>query len=92
VAGVLKNPPGDNAAAQSPKIIILKPLTADALLTQRRLADYPVEHKAYYHLTVKGNQSGPRKDLILYFQDLRRFVRAFEVSFRKCKNSLKISV
>lgn len=46
-----------------------KEITADALLTQRKLADYLVEHKAHYHFTVKGNQSRLLKDLTLYFQD-----------------------
>jgi predicted transposase YbfD/YdcC len=46
-----------------------KEITADALLTQRKLADYLVERKAHYHFTVKGNQSGLLKDLTLYFQD-----------------------
>jgi len=46
-----------------------KEITADALLTQRKLADYLVERKAHYHFTVKGNQSGLLKDITLYFQD-----------------------
>ncbi|MCB1965517.1 MAG: ISAs1 family transposase, partial [Candidatus Accumulibacter sp.] len=33
-----------------------KDITADALLTQRKLATYLVERKAHYHFTVKGNQ------------------------------------
>jgi predicted transposase YbfD/YdcC len=46
-----------------------KTITADALLTQRRLADYLVaERQAHYHLTVKGNQPGLLEDLIFYFQ------------------------
>jgi len=49
-----------------------KEITADALLTQRRLADYLVtERKAHYHFTVKGNQLGILQDLTLYFQDRR---------------------
>jgi predicted transposase YbfD/YdcC len=33
-----------------------KEVTADALLTQRKLADYLVrERKAHYHFTVKAN-------------------------------------
>lgn len=47
-----------------------KTITGDALLTQRRLADYLVaERHAHYHFTVKGNQPGLRNDLILYFQE-----------------------
>jgi len=47
-----------------------KEVSADALLTQRKLADYLVgERKAHYHFTVKGNQPGILQDLELYFQD-----------------------
>jgi predicted transposase YbfD/YdcC len=47
-----------------------KDITADALLTQRKLADYLVrERKAHYHFTVKGNQPGLRNDIALYFQE-----------------------
>ena len=47
-----------------------KDVSADALLTQRKLADYLVaERKAHYHFTVKGNQRGVLQDLALLFQD-----------------------
>ena len=47
-----------------------KEVSTDALLTQRKLADYLVrERKAHYHFTVKGNQPGILQDLELYFQD-----------------------
>ncbi len=47
-----------------------KDVSADALLTQRKLADYLVtERDAHYHFTVKGNQPGVLQDLELYFQD-----------------------
>jgi len=47
-----------------------KDVSADALLTQRKLADYLVtERKAHYHFTVKGNQPGVLEDLKFYFQD-----------------------
>ena len=47
-----------------------KDITADALLTQRKLADYIcLQRKAHYHFTVKGNQSGLFEDIKLYFQD-----------------------
>ena len=47
-----------------------KEVSADALLTQRKLADYLVrERKAHYQFTVKGNQPGILQDLELYFQD-----------------------
>lgn len=49
-----------------------KVITADALLTQRKLADYLVtQRRADYHFTVKGNQPGVLQDLALYFQDRR---------------------
>jgi len=45
-----------------------KDVSADALLTQRKLADYLVtERKAHYHFTVKGNQPTLLQDLELYF-------------------------
>ena len=50
-----------------------KDVSADALLTQRELAEYLVaERKAHYHFTVKGNQPGVLQDLELYFQDRRQ--------------------
>jgi predicted transposase YbfD/YdcC len=47
-----------------------KDITADALLTQRKIADYVVrQRKAHYHFTVKNNQPGLFQDIALYFQD-----------------------
>ena len=47
-----------------------KDITADALLTQRKIAEYLVqERQAHYHFTVKGNQRGVLQDLVLLFQD-----------------------
>ena len=47
-----------------------KDVTADALLTQRKLADYLVDKRqAHYHFTVKANQSTLLDDLTLFFQD-----------------------
>jgi predicted transposase YbfD/YdcC len=47
-----------------------KDITADALLTQRKLADYICgERKAHYHFIVKGNQATLFQDIKLYFQD-----------------------
>lgn len=47
-----------------------KDVTADALLTQRNIANYLVkERKAHYHFTVKGNQPRLLEDIKLYFQD-----------------------
>lgn len=47
-----------------------KDVTADALLTQRKIAEYLVtERHAHYHFTVKGNQRGVLEDVALWFQD-----------------------
>ena len=47
-----------------------KDITADALLTQRKIAEYLVtERHAHYHFTVKGNQRGVLEDVALLFQD-----------------------
>jgi predicted transposase YbfD/YdcC len=47
-----------------------KDVTADALLTQRKIADYLVlQRRAHYHFTVKGNQRRLLEDLTLLFQD-----------------------
>ena len=47
-----------------------KTITADALLTQRNIANYLVEdRKAHYHFTVKANQATLLQDLQLFFQD-----------------------
>ena len=41
-----------------------KDITADALLTQRKFAEYLVEKRqAHYYFTVKGNQPGLLEDL-----------------------------
>lgn len=44
-----------------------KDITADALLTQRAIANYVVEREAHYHFTVKGNQPGLERDIALLF-------------------------
>ena len=50
-----------------------KDVTADALLTQRKFAEYLVkERHAHYHFTVKGNQRGVLQDLALLFQDRKQ--------------------
>lgn len=47
-----------------------KEITADALLTQRKIAEYLVrDRKADYHFTVKNNQPGLFQDISLYFDD-----------------------
>jgi len=42
-------------------------ITADALLTQRKLATYLVERKAHYHFTAQGNQPTLEADIALLF-------------------------
>ena len=50
-----------------------KDLTADALLTQRKLADYLVaQREAHYHFTVKANQATLLEDVALIFQDRKQ--------------------
>ena len=44
-------------------------ITADALLTQRALAEYLIQRGANYHFTVKGNQRNLLKDIRLYFKN-----------------------
>ena len=47
-----------------------KEISADALLTQRKLADYLVaERKAHYHFTVKANQPTLLQDIARFFQE-----------------------
>jgi len=47
-----------------------KDITADALLTQRKIAGYIVgERNAHYHFTVKRNQQGLFQDISLFFQN-----------------------
>lgn len=43
-------------------------ITADALLTQRELANYLVARGAHYHFTVKGNQPTLQRDIALLFE------------------------
>lgn len=50
-----------------------KTITADALLTQRELAQYLVDdRRAHYHFTVKGNQKTLLEDTTFYFDNLDR--------------------
>jgi predicted transposase YbfD/YdcC len=46
-----------------------KTITADALLTQRKIAEYLVNREADYHFTVKNNQPTLREDIALFFDD-----------------------
>jgi predicted transposase YbfD/YdcC len=46
-----------------------KTITVDALLTQRKFADYVVEREADYHFTVKNNQPTLRQDIALFFEN-----------------------
>lgn len=43
-------------------------ISADALLTQRKLATYVVGRQAHYHFTAKGNQPTLQADIALLFQ------------------------
>ena len=45
-----------------------KDITADALLTQRSIANYVVEQEGHYFFTVKGNQPGLERDIALLFE------------------------
>jgi predicted transposase YbfD/YdcC len=45
-----------------------KVITADALLTQRKLANYLVGRQAHYSFTVKGNQPKLENDIALVFE------------------------
>jgi len=50
-----------------------KDITADALLTQRKFADYLVlERRAHFHFTVKKNQGALFQDIALYFQERKK--------------------
>ncbi len=50
-----------------------KTITADALLSQRKLARYLVEERsAHYHFTAQGNQKKLFEETGLYFNDLNR--------------------
>jgi len=50
-----------------------KDITADALHTQRKLADYLVnQRQAHYHFTVKANQATLLDDVALMFQDRKQ--------------------
>lgn len=44
-------------------------ISADALLTQRALADYLIERGAHYHFTVKGNQPTLLQEIAFYFEN-----------------------
>jgi predicted transposase YbfD/YdcC len=50
-----------------------KDITADALLTQRKIAKYLVKDRhAHYHFTIKGNQRGVLEDVALSFQNRKQ--------------------
>ena len=55
-------------AVLDPLDIAGKTISADALLTQRKLANYLVERQAHYHFTVKGNQRTLQDDIALLFR------------------------
>jgi predicted transposase YbfD/YdcC len=43
-------------------------VTADALLTQRAIAEHIVAQHGHYHFTVKGNQASLERDIALLFE------------------------
>ena len=48
-------------------------ITADALLTQRKLADYLVDKRqAHFHFIVKANQASLLDDLVVFFKDRKQ--------------------
>ena len=50
-----------------------KDVTADALLTQRKIAEYLVTKRhAHYHFTVKANQRGLLEDVAFWFEDRKQ--------------------
>lgn len=49
-----------------------KDISADALLTQRKLAKYLVGRAAHYYFTVKANQPTLEQDIALFFQDRKQ--------------------
>jgi predicted transposase YbfD/YdcC len=49
-----------------------KILTGDALLTQRKFAEYVVNREADYHFTVKNNQPTLREDIALFFENRQK--------------------
>jgi predicted transposase YbfD/YdcC len=50
-----------------------KDITADALLTQRKVASYLVDQRhAHYHFSVKANQATLLDDVALMFQDRKQ--------------------
>lgn len=57
------------AAVLDPIDIAGKTISADALLTQRKTANYLIERQAHYHFTVKGNQPQLQDAIALLFQD-----------------------
>ena len=46
-----------------------KTITADALLTQHKFANYVVGRQADYHFTVKNNQPTLREDIAFFFEN-----------------------
>ena len=56
------------AKVLDPLDIAGKTISADALLTQRKLAIYLIERQAHYHFTVKGNQPRLQADITLLFK------------------------
>jgi hypothetical protein len=49
-----------------------KDITVDALLTQRKFAEYLIQREAHYHFTVKGNQPTLEKDIRDVFENRQK--------------------
>jgi predicted transposase YbfD/YdcC len=49
-----------------------KTLSVDALLTQRKFAEYVVNREADYHFTVNNNQPTLREDIALFFENRQK--------------------
>ena len=56
------------AAVLDPLDIKGKTISADALLTQHKLANYVIGRGAHYHFTVKGNQPRLQEEIAFLFQ------------------------
>jgi predicted transposase YbfD/YdcC len=56
-----------------------KLITVDALLTQRKIANYLAQRGAHYHFTAKGNQATLQNDITLWFEK-RKIADYIEIS------------
>ena len=68
-----------------------KDITADALLTQRKLATYLVGRGAHYHFTVKGNQPTLQTDIALLFQNRKSRISSMSLRPTTAESKLGVS-